>query len=831
MVALTIGGCVAVLFSSIMLFSNKFDTAMQDKVGVAMNTVEYDINEFIVKAQITASALGENRDLSEAIINNDREGIFNAANTLKMMAQLDFCTIVDAEGSVLIRVHDPGNDAGGSLAELPHVISALEGRVETYIVPGVSIKLGVMAGAPVYDNHGNIVGAISLGFRLDIQEFAQRLKAHSGCDITVFMYDERVSTTVVGQDGETMLGTSASDYIIEKLFAGESYVGSTQIFDRNVLVSYAPLFGADDSVVGIIAVGYFTEDDTREITFFVLTGILITLVILAVCLFIAKFVSVAIENRLDCMQEDLRLAVESAETANQAKSSFLATMSHEIRTPMNAIIGMTTIGKLTDDANKRADAFEKISGASKHLLGIINDVLDFSKIESGKFELSPASFEFVKMVQRVVDIINLRVDERRQTFHVDIDKNIPKTLIGDDQRLSQVITNLLSNAVKFTPEEGSISLASNLVSEEGDICMIQISVEDTGIGIPDDQKDRVFLSFEQAEAGTSRKYGGTGLGLPISKRIVELMDGNIWVESELGKGSKFIFTVMLRHGAEEKKRRLDESVNWDNVRLFVVDDEPEILEFFSTITESMGVTCTVAANSEEAAALFEKDSNHNIYFIDWKLPGMNGGELVRQIKEKATNDPIIIIFSSSDWSTIEEEARSTGADKFLSKPLLPSVIHDVVNEFIGVGDASLSDDYIGHIDDLTGHTVLLAEDVEINREIVLSLLEPTHVSIECAENGAQAVDMFTSAPDKYDMIFMDIQMPEMDGYEATRRIRGSGVPGADKVPIIAMTANVFREDIEKCHRTGMNGHVGKPIDIDEICRVLHHYLLHPKNEL
>ena len=721
MIALTIGGCVAVLVSSIMLFSNKYNDAMLDKVQVAMNTVEYDINEFIVKAQITASALGENRDLSESIINNDRDGIFNAANTLKMMAQLDFCTIVDEEGSVLIRVHDPGNDAGGSLAELPHVIAALEGNVETYIVPGVSIRLGVMAGAPVYDNDGNIVGAISLGFRLDSQDFAQRLKAHSGCDITVFMHDERVSTTVAGQDGETLLGMSASEQISKILLSGEPYIGRTEIFNMNALVSYAPLLGADGSVVGIIAVGYFTEDDTREILFFALAGIMITLIILAVCLFIARFVSAAIENRLDKMQEDLRLAVESAETANQAKSSFLATMSHEIRTPMNAIIGMTAIGKLTDDADRRTDAFEKISGASKHLLGIINDVLDYSKIESGKFELSPASFEYDKMVQRVVDIITLRVEERRQNFYVTIDKDIPNTLIGDDQRLSQVITNLLSNAVKFTPEEGTIRLVSDLVSAEGGICRIQISVEDTGIGIPDEQKDRVFQSFEQAEAGTARKYGGTGLGLSISKRIVELMDGNIWVESELGKGSKFIFTVVL-----------------------------------------------------------ESD---------------------------------------------------TGADKLPSKPLPPSVIHDVANEITGVrGEAGQNGSHSENIDDFTGYTVLLAEDVEINREIVLALLAHTNLNIECAENGTQAVDMFTSAPEKYNMIFMDIQMPEMDGYEATRLIRASGVTSAETIPIIAMTANVFREDIEKCHNAGMNGHIGKPINIDEICRMLQLYLFYSNNE-
>ena len=520
----------------------------------------------------------------------------------------------------------------------------------------------------------------------------------------------------------------------------------------------------------------------------------------------------------------LEKAMNEAKEASKAKSAFLSNMSHEIRTPMNAIIGMTTIGKLSHDINKKDDALKKIDGASKHLLGVINDILDISKIEADKLELSPVSFEFEKMLQKIADVINLRVDERRQKFFVNIDRNIPDIIIGDDQRLSQVITNLLSNAVKFTPEEGTIHLDSKLLSEMDGVCCLQISVSDTGIGISDEQKSRLFRSFEQADTSTSRKFGGTGLGLAISKRIVELMGGKIWVESEPGKGSKFIFTVSLKRGAETKKRLLDESVNWENLRIFAVDDDEEIREFFTAVSERLGIHCTIAASAEEAAGLVEKDDNYNIFFIDWKLPGMNGCEFARKIRAKTNHKFIITLFSSADWDVIEEDARNSGVDKFLPKPLFPSMIVDVINECIGAKKKLETDGETKCADDFTGCTVLLAEDVEINREIVMSLLEPMRLNIECAENGAIAVDMFSGSPKKYNMIFMDVQMPEMDGYEATRRIRELGVPEAKAVPIIAMTANVFREDIEKCFEAGMNGHIGKPLDFNELVGQLRQFL-------
>lgn len=373
------------------------------------------------------------------------------------------------------------------------------------------------------------------------------------------------------------------------------------------------------------------------------------------------------------------------------KSVFLANMSHEMRTPMNAIIGMTAIGKLTTDIQHKDYCLSKIDNASQHLLGVINDILDMSKIEANKFELSYTEFNFEKMIQQTVSVIEIRMEEKQHKFTLSIDSAIPKNLIGDDQRLSQVITNLLGNALKFTKKHGSIHLDARVLSEENDIVTIQVTVKDSGIGISKEQQQKLFSAFQQADSNMTRKYGGTGLGLAICKNIVEMMGGSIWVDSEPGKGSTFGFTVNLHRGEDK----------------------------------------------------------------------------ISQIEE------------------------------------------DQLNNYSGI---------------FSGHRILLVEDVEINREIVTTLLEPTKIEIDSAGNGLEAVNKFHEAPDKYDLILMDLQMPEMDGYSATQQIRSLKAPRAKTIPIIALTANVFREDIERCLKAGMNSHLGKPFDLKEIIKKMWFYL-------
>jgi CheY-like chemotaxis protein len=392
----------------------------------------------------------------------------------------------------------------------------------------------------------------------------------------------------------------------------------------------------------------------------------------------------------------------------------------------------------------------------------------------------------------------------------------------------------LGNASKFTPVNGSVNLDARFEKEEAGYCSIEVSVSDTGIGISAEQQAKLFQSFQQADSNTVRKYGGTGLGLAISKSIVEMMGGRIWVHSEPEKGATFTFTIKVKRGEIKKQELWEQSINRDNARILVVDDDDIILEYFREITKHLGVNCDTATSGKEALALLEQKGSYHIYFVDRQMPGMDGIQLSHELKTRGSENSIVIMMTADEWPADSEEAKSAGIDKFLSKPLFPSIILDTINESLGVKEQK-PETQQQKAETFAGRRILLAEDVEINREIVLTLLEPTLLEIECAENGAQAVRMFADAPEKYDMIFMDLQMPEIDGYEATRRIRALEAELAEQpndsnrnlrkqIPIIAMTANVFREDIDKCLEAGMNGHVGKPLDINVVLEKLHNYL-------
>ena len=532
-----------------------------------------------------------------------------------------------------------------------------------------------------------------------------------------------------------------------------------------------------------------------------------------------------------------KLLIEATQAATRAKSDFLSHMSHEIRTPLNAIIGMINIGMNTDDINKKNYCLDNASGASRHLLGIINDILDISKIEADKFELSYGEIDFEKMLMAIANVTNVRAEAKRQNFIVNIGENVPAFIESDELRLSQVITNLLTNAIKFTPEKGAVILnIENLgeISEDGDDGPVTLRVEvaDTGIGISKEQQKKLFTSFNQADASITKKYGGTGLGLAISKRIVELLGGKIWIESELGQGANFIFTMkaIKVQKAQSPRARLFGGVNAADIRILAADGFAETREYFKKAAAALDIYCDTAADGAEALEMIGK-SIYNIFFIDWQLPGTDdsGGviELIKKIKAGGDNS-VVLMIAVSDRNSAEKEAEAAGVRHFISKPLFPSTFIEAVNICAGKETQKPeSAPQAGHSVsnyDFSGYTLLIAEDVEINREIMNAILEGSGAAVDYAENGKIAVAMFEENPGKYNLILMDVNMPEMNGHEATRQIRALGSPESRDIPIIAMTANVFREDIDKCIESGMNGHTGKPIDAGALFALLGKWL-------
>ena len=506
-------------------------------------------------------------------------------------------------------------------------------------------------------------------------------------------------------------------------------------------------------------------------------------------------------------------ALTAAEQASRAKSDFLSRMSHEIRTPMNAVIGMTTIAAASlDNRDKLTDCLGKIGLSSRYLLSLINDILDMSRIESGKVSIINEEFDFRSFVEGISSLIYPQAKNKNIVFDLNIEGVVDERYRGDPLRLNQVLINILSNALKFTPEWHSVHLSIRETRRVRDRAYLQFIVRDTGIGMEQGLLTRIFEPFEQGGASISHSYGGSGLGLAISSNLVSLMNGHISVSSTPGVGSEFVVELPLLTVPDNTPKQ---DVSLEDIRVLVVDDDLVTCEHTTLILNRIGVDAEYVTSGKAAVtrvkSALQRHTCYNIALVDWKMPDMDGVETARSIRRIVGPDTLVIIMSAYDWTEIEARAREAGVDFFISKPIFQSVVQDVLLKATRRRQSAAT--LPVQKEDFAGRRILLVEDNEINMEIARTLLEFRNASVDGACNGQQAVEMFRSSPpNHYDAVLMDVRMPVMDGIAATQSIRGLNRADAATVPILAMTANAFAEDIEQSRKAGMNEHLAKPIE-------------------
>ena len=513
-------------------------------------------------------------------------------------------------------------------------------------------------------------------------------------------------------------------------------------------------------------------------------------------------------------REALKEALGVAEEANRAKTAFLSNMSHEIRTPMNAIIGLDSIALSDPDiSDTTREHLEKIDSSAHHLLGIINDILDMSRIESGRMGIKSEEFSFAKMLAQVNTIISGQCSDKGLHYECRTVGDVQDYYVGDDMKLRQVLINILGNAVKFTPEGGSVSLLVEVVANYDDKSTLRFTMADTGIGMSEDFLPKLYDAFSQEDSSSTNRYGSTGLGMPITKSIVELMNGTIEVQSKQGVGTTFTVTVTL--GDSERSEGADEEYNLNpqDLCVLVIDDDDIACEHAKVVLGKLGMSCDAALSGAQGVEMAKmrhaRRTPYDLILVDWKMPQMDGVETARQIRAAVGNETPVVILTSYSWEDIADEAIDAGVDTFVSKPLFAGTVMEEFRKAFERKNMQL----VKQTSDLVGRRVLLAEDVPVNAQIIIMMLSMREMQVVHVENGRLAVETFAQSDIGYfDAVLMDMRMPEIDGLGATRAIRALDRPDAATVPIVALTANAFDEDVQRSMQAGLNAHLSKPVE-------------------
>ena len=528
------------------------------------------------------------------------------------------------------------------------------------------------------------------------------------------------------------------------------------------------------------------------------------------------------KEELSESRQALREALAAAEDANRAKTAFLSNMSHEIRTPMNAIIGLNNIAMNEPGVSDNVKEYlEKIGSSAQHLLGIINDILDMSRIESGRMTIMKEEFSFARCIEQVNTIISGQCREKGLAYDCTIRGNVNDYYIGDAMKLKQVLINILGNAVKFTPEGGKVGFTIEEGQKYDSKAVLKFTISDTGIGMSREFLPHLFDAFSQEDSSATSIYGSTGLGMSITKSIVELMNGTIDVESEKGKGTSFTVTVTLGLSDRVNAESEDNDINPGDLSVLAIDDDRVALEHAEIMLGQIGINCETAESGWEGIDKVRikhgRREDYDIILIDWRMPEMDGIETTRRIRSIVGDETPIIILTSFNWDDIADEARAAGVDSFVPKPLFAGNVIEEFREAFRRKNYELDSRTV----DLEGKRVMLAEDVAINAEIITMVLSMKGIDVDLAENGRIAVDLFAGHdPWYYDAILMDMRMPEMDGLEATRLIRSMEREDAKEIPIIALTANAFDEDVERSMQAGLNAHLSKPVEPEVLFETL-----------